>query len=213
MTKHLFSKILFAGVIGVTGLALGTIDGEAASYQDMKKHVESGEGLVYNPISMEVMDKEKSMDYIEYIEEAQEPSSNGEVSDEIQMAAFNETKTPDSMRLENGNPLPKIRPRGAYVPTTIKYIDNLSKPYESDRFSGSGWRFSGTQFAFKNVTANPYFGVRAYLDTFTYFDGMYDRFVPISNNFVYYLSHFRGSPLAGYFATWNPVNGSRYYIY
>ncbi|MCB5952430.1 hypothetical protein LI951_10175 [Enterococcus sp. BWT-B8] len=72
MKFKLSSKILFLGVIGLSGLILGTVNVNAASFEDMKEHVEAGEGQVYNPISNEIMDEEKSLEYVQYIEEALE---------------------------------------------------------------------------------------------------------------------------------------------
>lgn len=188
----------------------------ATTFESMKERVEAGEGSIYNPISNEVMGQERSLEYIEFIEEATEESVNQEVLEEVQIKAFNETKSTNTETME-ALEVPKVSNlvRGMSPPHNKRpiYLDNFPTPYQSSPFSGSGWRFSGQRFSFHNVRRNPYFGVRAYRDTFTFFDGMYNRFVPISNNFVYYSSSFRGSPLIGYFATWNPINGSRYFIY
>ncbi|PWW83816.1 hypothetical protein, partial [Clostridium perfringens] len=42
----------------------------AATFESMKERVEAGEGSIYNPISNEVMGQERSLEYIEFIEEA-----------------------------------------------------------------------------------------------------------------------------------------------
>lgn len=214
MKKRVMVFLLLATFVGGWLVREETVS--AATFESMKEHVEAGEGSIYNPISNEVMGQERSLKYIEFIEEATEESVNQEVLEEVQIEAFNETKSTNPEKIE-ALEVPKVSNfvRGMSPPHNKRpiYLDNIHEPYGSSPFSGSGWRFSGQRFSFRNVQRNPYFGVRAYRDTFTFFDGMYNRFVPISNNFVYYPSNFRGSPLVGYFATWNPINGSRYFIY
>lgn len=214
MKTKFFLQMVSLVTIGVTSLVLGTVGVDAASFEDMKEHVESGEGQVYNPISNEIMDEEKSLEYVQYIEAAVENPDSEEIPEETQIAAFVETMSDNPVQLQEEAIFPPKMARGAAPPTGKPVIvDDLPKAYQSNPFSGSGWRFSGLRFTVRNVSLNPYFGVRAYLDTFTFFNGMHDVFVPVSGSFVYTISNFRGSPFVGYFATWNPVTNSRYYIY
>ncbi|MBL1229820.1 hypothetical protein IW492_11310 [Enterococcus sp. BWB1-3] len=214
MKFKLSSKILFLGVIGLSGLIVGTVNVNAASFEDMKEHVEAGEGQVYNPISNEIMDEEKSLEYVQYIEEALEGSNSEEIPEEIQIEAFIETKSEESPQSNVDDMFPPILTRGTTPPTgTPRIVDDFVKPYESNPFSGSGWHFSGLRFTVRNVKLNPYFGIRAHLDSFKFFNGMHDVVAPVSNNFTYTVSNFRGTPFIGYFATWNPVTNSRYHIY
>ncbi|WP_321383497.1 hypothetical protein [uncultured Enterococcus sp.] len=214
MRKRIFLKVSSLMIVGATSLVLGATSANAASFEDMKEHVESGEGQIYNPISNEIMDEEKSLEYVQYIEEAVENPDSEEIPEETQIAAFIETKSDNPVQLQENALFPPKMTRGAKPPTSKPVVvDDFARPYQSNTFSGSGWRFSGMRFTVRNVSKNPYFGVRATLDTFTFFNGMHDVFVPVSNTFVYTISNFRGTPLDGYFATWNPVSGSRYYIY
>lgn len=62
------------------------------------------------------------------------------------------------------NDVPMIMPRGATIPQTSKY-----PPYESAKFSGTGWRYSGYRFIFKDYKKDYLFGVTAIVDSFLFY--------------------------------------------
>lgn len=110
----------------------------------------------------------------------------------------------------NGN-LPS--PRGAYEPTTVKYLNN-SESYQSDGFSGSGRRYSGYTFKtnnssgkFKLTFAKGGFGVNTHTWSGTPADVFESYNLPLS-----------GSPytiitkLYFYFLVDNPNAGQTYHV-
>lgn len=217
MKKNLVSKVLAVGVVGMIGLTLGTVSSEAATFEDMKDNVEIGNGWIYNPESNNIMGNEASKEFIEFVEEEAD-NLNKEVTQEIFEAAFESLEdTRDIVEQPIDLSLSVIQPRGAYVPTTPKAIDG---GYGSQPFSGSGWRYSGFLAVFNNYGANPFYGVRATGDSFNFHlqtNGNYiptsKHVVPANGGYLYYPSKDRGVALNGYFSTYFPVNGSRYFIH
>lgn len=96
----------------------------------MKDKVESGDGLVYNPISEGLMTQENSIEYVEILEEKLADGDN-QVIEEAVNEAYAETKNLEVLPAEEELQIPSIRPTGMSVPSTTRYIDLLpsKKPY------------------------------------------------------------------------------------
>lgn len=103
---------------------------------------------------------------------------------------------------------------GTSIPTEAKTLTGST--YKSDPFSGSGWRYSGYYFNFKDYVANPSFGVRVNGDSFNFITRrntakVASYAVNPDGKFHYYPSTNSGN-LNGYFSTLDPVSGSYYEI-
>ncbi|MGX7265353.1 hypothetical protein [Enterococcus crotali] len=214
--KKMLEKALLFGAAGCMGLVLSVQTSEAASYESMKKNVEEGTGLIYNPEIDGIMTQEGSLEVIEAIEEEIRDLNIEEPTQEIYDEVFSSIKNVEVIETAEKS-LPPFMTFAAGAPR-----DNQTAwiPYNSQEFSGSGWRYSGYQFKFKDYNANPKFGVRATKDSFYFY-----TVIPGNNSFlrrhtvnanmdwVYFPSKSGSAKLQGYFATYNPVKGSRYYIY
>lgn len=215
MKKTLGKAFLF-GTVGCMGLILGTHTSEAASFESMKKNVEEGTGLIYNPELDGIMTQEGSLEVIEAIEEERQDLNIEEPTQEMYDEAFSSVKNVEVIETTEKT-LPSFMPFAATAPR-----DNQTAwiPYNSAEFSGSGWRYSGSQFKFRDYNANPMFGVRATKDSFYFYTVMpgnnsflRSNVVDANRDWVYFPSKSGSARLQGYFATYNPVKGSRYYIY
>ncbi|EPI11334.1 hypothetical protein D358_00341 [Enterococcus faecalis RP2S-4] len=202
------------GTMGTAGLCIGSTNVSAASYDDMKTEVETNGALVYNPISDRIMSNDESKEYVNFIEENKTKiyavSDSQNLYDAAYLAVGSEGKTVSNSDIIDDSLQPQLY--GASIPTNFYYLNSI---YESSSFSGSGWRYSEYRFRFHNYGANPYFGVRAIADSFNFVlsrntnnSQVGSYVVPASGSYVYYGS----SGLNGYFSTYNPIRGSRYYI-
>jgi hypothetical protein len=214
--SKLLKKVTLFSVVGCMGLILSAHTSEAASYESMKKNVEEGTGLIYNPEIDGIMTQEGSREVIEALEEEIQDLNIEEPTQEIYDEVFSSIKNVEVIETTEKTLLP-FMPFAAGAPR-----DNQTAwiPYNSKEFSGSGWRYSGAQFKFRDYNANPKFGVRATKDSFYFY-----TVIPGNNSFlrrhevganldwVYFPSKSGSAKLQGYFATYNPVKGSRYYIY
>ncbi|WP_339101943.1 hypothetical protein [Candidatus Enterococcus clewellii] len=214
-------KLLLVVAFSLFSFTLMSSSAQAASFEDMKEHVQSGEGAIFNPISEEIMTEDDALDYIEFIESKQENLNTTEVLPEVNIAAFEAVTDPEDIQssdIFDDITASMIQPFGAHVPT--QFYDLVGPIYPSNGFSGSGWRYSGFHFRFRDYAANPYFGVRAEKDSF-YFNnrrngdnrGLARYVIPANGQFLYYSSSFNGYTLNGFFSTLDPVSGSRYFIY
>ncbi|MCB5953666.1 hypothetical protein [Enterococcus sp. CWB-B31] len=218
MRKSLISKFLAVGIIGVFGLTIGAVNSNAATFEEMKENVESDNGWIYNPESDTIMGNEASKQFIEIVETGLENSNDENVTQEMFESAFDLLEDTDDVIDKPFDPTAGlIQPRGVYVPTQPKAVPSTG--YQSNEFSGAGWRYSGFLFVFNDYNANPFFGVRATKDSFNFHlqtNGNYyptsKHVVPANGGYLYYPSRSGGKNLNGYFSTYNPVNGSRYYI-
>ncbi|EOH98154.1 hypothetical protein UAY_02401 [Enterococcus moraviensis ATCC BAA-383] len=214
--KKMLGKALLFSAVGCMGLILSTNTSEAASYESMKKNVEEGTGLIFNPEIDGIMTQESSLEIIEAIEEEIQDLNIEEPTQEIYDEVFRSIKDLEVVDTTEKN-LPPFMPFAAAAPRDDQ---TAWIPHNSNEFSGSGWRYSGAQFKFKDYNANPKFGVRATKDSFYFY-----TVIPRNNSFirkhtvnanmdwVYFPSKVGSAKLQGYFATYNPVKGSRYYIY
>lgn len=183
----------------------------------MINSVKAGEGVVYNPVSESVLTNEGSLEFVESLESKINNIDYENVPNEILKEAYIETQSSESYALEKEVNLPLIQPRASSVPTTTKYLEN-GESYTSDQFSGSGWRYSGVKFRFRDWQSNPYFAVKATKDSFYFHVTVVGRYVvPKDGAYLWYPARLDepGSTtvLTGYFSTYNPINGARYYIY
>ncbi|MGM0219476.1 hypothetical protein IGI43_002597 [Enterococcus sp. AZ126] len=211
MKKVFVLKMLSIVLIGGVGLVLGSTSANAASFEDVKGLVESGEGLIYNPVSDGILTKESSVEFVQLIESENE-NSNKDIS-EIMDNAYEETVDLETIPAEKSEKLPLIQPRGANIPTKLLNIDDLpTKQYDSNPFSASGWRYGEVKLKFRNSAANPYFAVRATKDSFYFYTNAARHTIPANGGFVLYPARKDGYGLWGYFATYNPVKGSRYFV-
>lgn len=188
-----------------------TINAHAASFEDMADHVESGSGLVYNPISKGLMTKESSIEYLKIAKEnlGSTNAENNDHLDKILDNAYVKTKNlkviPNSEQKGASNML-----RGSSIPTEPYYLDGIV--YSSSLFLGSGWRYGGYRFLFRDYNKNPYFGVAATKHSFNFYIVIGDPVVvPADGVYRYYPSH-GVSVIKPYFSTYIPISGSRYYI-
>lgn len=209
-------KLMFFITCGIFSLVLSS-HANAASFEDMKQNVENGNGLVYNPISDGLMTNESSIQYINILDESIQSSTA--TTEELMDKAYEKTKNLELVPDTNTKVVPEISTRGANPPSYDKviYLDTIpGGQYTSEAFSGSGWRYGGYYFSFKNFIANPYFGVSVSGDSFEFRDayGGYNAVYP-NRNIAYYPSYVKGGGASrfGLFRTLNPISGSRYYIY
>ena len=61
-------KLMIFVACGIFSLVLSS-HAHAASFEDMTSHVESGDGLIYNPESKGVMTKENSIEYVKIVKD------------------------------------------------------------------------------------------------------------------------------------------------
>ena len=210
--------LLSVALLGVCGLVLVANDVSAATFESMKEHVEKGNGVIFNPVSEAVMTKESSLEFVQIIEEEKNIEKSEEVTTKMMNYAYEETKSATVLPKEEiikDSLESLVQSRGASRPTNVNYIEWLpSLPHASNPFSASGWRYSDVNYTFYNADANPYFGVRATLDSFYFHTPRGQYVVPANGSFMYVPSKtINGGKMAGYFSTYNPVKGSRYYIY
>lgn len=210
--KNLGLKLLSVGLLAGVGLFFNSSDTNAASFDNAKELVESGEGLIYNPVSDGVLTKESSIEFIELVEAEQE-NSNKEIS-EIMDSTYVETASLEVIPEVKNDKFPLIQPRGGNIPTGYLNIDDLpGQQYTSNPFSASGWRYGEVRLKFRNSAANPYFAVKATKDSFSFQTSATRHEIPANGPYLLYPARKDGYGLWGYFATYYPVNGSRYYIY
>lgn len=76
-----FLGTLFLG--GLISLSLGNVDVNAASFEQFREDVESGNGFIYNPELDGIMSHERSLEIVELIEEQQEILNTEEVTEEM----------------------------------------------------------------------------------------------------------------------------------
>lgn len=188
----------------------------AASFESMKENVDNGEGLVYNPISEGFMTEESSKKYVEIIEkkllENQEEAKE-DILPEVMEETYVETQDLEVLASETLPEPPAITSRGANIPTATRFLDERPMNTGSNIFSGSGWRYSGYRFTFRNMRANPYFAVVVSGDSF-YFHNIYGGKEPVYPGYTYYFDSVKpGAAFLTYFSTLNPVYGSKYYIW
>lgn len=170
-------KKLLLLIICATAGVVTTSSADATSFEDMSNQVESGHGLIYNPVSEGLMTKENSIEYVEIVKEKLvnnkiEIDDEADKLEEVLEETYLETKkfetNPNTVSLTPSNIL-----RGASLPSanSIIYLDDLpGGHYTSDPFSGAGWRYSGHYFFFRNLAANPYYGVAVSGDSFEFRD-------------------------------------------
>lgn len=204
-------KLMIFVACGIFSLVLSS-HAHAASFEDMTSHVESGDGLIYNPESKGVMTKENSIEYVKIVKDKLSNTA-GDLDnklDDILEETNIETKDLEVLPASEQKENPPILLRGSQEPTTLFYLDGII--YTSNLFSGSGWRYSGYKFAFHDYNKNKYYGVKATKDSFNFFIVIGAPVaVPANGNYVYYPS--KGlSVINPYFSTYNPVSGSQYYI-
>lgn len=211
--KMLFMMVLIS-ILGVSGFFFTSDTVNAASFETMKEYVEKDEGLIYNPELGGVMAKEDSIEFVDFIETEKENLNTDEVTPTMYEKAYKSLKSAEIVEGTKDLDSSIIQQRGVKAPTKVAY-----PPHNSNAFSGAGWRYSNIRFAFSNYNKDYLFGVRAYKDTFyftTYTNGNYyyvaQHVVPVSLQYVFYPATDRGRNLNGYFSTYNPVVGSRYYI-
>lgn len=216
-------KVLIASVVGLISLSLGTVNAEAASFEEMKENVEANEGVVFNPEMDRMMTQEEAIEFIEIIETAQEDLNTSEVTEEMYEEAFEEVEPQGDVvaDVQYDDPFSNIpllpESRGSRVPTTPYELSYWM--YPSNNFTGTGWRYSGYYFTFDDYKRNYLFGVAGLNDSF-YFHVRYNdnklqhaRYVvPENKGYAYYPSTYNGRKLNGYFSTHNPAAGARYYI-
>lgn len=188
----------------------------AASFESMKENVNNGEGLVYNPISEGFMTEESSKEYVEIIEkkllENQEEVKE-DILPEVMEETYVETQDLEVIDSETLSEPPVDMSRRASKPTAVRYLDEIPMDKGSGIFSGSGWRYSGYYFRFRNTKANPYYAVAVSGDSF-YFHNIYKGKDPVYPGYTYYFDSTKpGTNFPAYFSTYNPVYGSRYYIW
>jgi hypothetical protein len=164
------------------------------------------------------MTEENSKEYVDIIEEKlleNQEEVTEDVLPEVMAEAYMETK---DLEVVPSEPLPEpsgIMTRGANKPTASRLLDVQPMPGGSNIFSGSGWRYSGYSFFFRDIRANPYFGVSVTGDSFNFHNifGGKDAVYP---GYTYYFptvpTH-GGASRYTYFSTYNPVYGSKYYIW
>ncbi|MCA5014592.1 MULTISPECIES: hypothetical protein [unclassified Enterococcus] len=217
-----FSLSLF--VFGATFFLFGT-QSEAASLEQMKNSIEAGEGMVYNPVSNGILTEESSIKFVSVLEEALAEGDTETVTEDMLSQAFQETSSSSDLEVEEAKEpqTPTIAPMVATIPG-IYNINYLTKEYPSNPFTGTGWQYSGMRFAFKDTVANPFFGLRAEKDSFNFvyqsLGGTYPHatvYVPANGKWIYSPSvskpQFGSLTYVGYFSTYNPVYGCRYFIY
>lgn len=195
----------------------------AASLEEMKENIEDGEGLVYNPISEGVMDKEGSVEFVKSVESLMMEKNSVEVTDEITDEAFEETSSETTVQVEE--PLNTgVTPYVATPPGPNSYYNLTGQQYRSNPFTGSGWQYSGYRFKFADGhwAANPFYGVRAegdsfYFSTYLIWGGNPSAtvVVPANGSWIYVksASSMGYGGYYGVFSTLNPVRNCRYAIH
>ncbi|MFS7398393.1 hypothetical protein [Carnobacterium maltaromaticum] len=214
-------KKLVFGLVLLSGLCLGIMNVDAATFESMKKNIESGDGVVYNPEFNRIMTDEETSEFIKIIETEKEAQNISSVTPEIYTQAFENIASSENLDVHSNNTTnsgPLVQTFGGGLPTTPYMPTGLE--YRSNVFSGSGWRYSGYYFKFSNYNANYLFGVKAEADSFYFtarrnsnFSQAYQVVVQANRAYVYFPSTDRGQPLNGFFSTQNPLPGTRYWIY
>ena len=213
-------KKLVFGLVLLSGLCLGIMVVDAATFESMKENIESGDGVVYNPEFNRIMTNEESSEFIKIIETEKEEQNISNVTPEMYAQAFENVTSSENldMNINNSAPLMQTQTFGGGLPATSYTLTGLE--YRSNVFSGSGWRYSGYYFKFSNYNANYLFGVKAEADSFYFttrrnsnFSQAYQVVVQANRTYVYFPSTDRGQPLNGFFSTQNPLSGTRYWIY
>ncbi|WP_086314594.1 hypothetical protein A5821_002177 [Enterococcus sp. 7F3_DIV0205] len=194
---------------------------DAASFEVMKEDVEKGEGVVYNPVLNRVMTTGETEEFISIVENEMAKShileSTIDIFD-INVSASSGADLGIFKDVVEINDTPIISTFGAKPPVKTHLLKE-PLPYSSQPFSGSGTRYSGKFFYFKNYYKVYLFGVRAEIDTFYFHTranrnlSPYRRYVvPVSSKYVFFPSRSYKGDLQGYFSTTNPLKGSRYFI-
>lgn len=213
------SLLLSIATLGI-GMCVVTVHPHAASIEQMKANVNADTGAIFSEELGRDMTKSEAGLYFETVSQEQHKLglSTSQVTPEIDKAARQVVAENAKKPVHNTKTKLNFKPDnlllGTSIPTEAKTLTGST--YKSDPFSGSGWRYSGYYFNFKDYAANPSFGVRVNGDSFNFITRrntakVASYAVNPDGKFHYYPSTNSGN-LNGYFATLDPVSGSYYEI-